>query len=200
LTTSDTTVVGQTASYVGLSYWMGIDNAFFYLLGSPTTYSSCGTIVGYHAMTITGQFFYSWLQVRNSWGIFWGNYGYFYLSTGAWSSCQVQNDFAFSTFSSSSSSSSSYESYSLSKTLFNFGSSSPSDTILIPKPDGDSNSFYYYLICDIIIISLLTICSGYAIWKLYCRRNKKITDSNGNEYTLLPDKSNKYGSTSTSTL
>jgi len=86
----------NTAQYVGLSFWMGVSNDFFYLSSNSPYWTSCNdTIIGYHAMAIYGQYYGNWVWVRNQWGTNWGSNGWFWLSQNSINSCQFQQDVSF---------------------------------------------------------------------------------------------------------
>jgi len=88
-------IVVNAAQYVGLTYWMGVSNDFFYLSSLYPYWSSCGTIIGYHAMSIYGQSYGNWLLVRNQYGSSWGDSGYFWLSKASKISCDFKADVSF---------------------------------------------------------------------------------------------------------
>jgi len=90
-------IIVNTAQYVGLTYWMGISNNFYYLSNSYPYLYSCDSsnIIGYHAMTIHGEYYGDWLYIKNQWGTSWGNNGWFWLYSGARTSCYFQADVSF---------------------------------------------------------------------------------------------------------
>jgi len=95
-------IIANTAQYVGLSFWMGISNNFFYLKSNNPYFYDCGTtndIIAYHAMSIHGvSEGGNYLYVKNSWGTEWGLNGYFWLSKNSISSCNFQPDVSFNSW------------------------------------------------------------------------------------------------------
>jgi len=88
-------IIANAAQYVGLTIGMAVSNDFYYVSSSYPYYTGCGTIIGYHAMAVYGQYYGNYLLLKNSWGTSWGSNGWVWLSKSSKVSCQFQNYVSF---------------------------------------------------------------------------------------------------------
>jgi cathepsin L len=82
-------IIANTAQYVGLSYVQQISNNFYYLSSTNPYLYECdiNNILGSRAMTIYGEYYGNWLLIKNSYGVNWGNQGWFWLNINARTTC-----------------------------------------------------------------------------------------------------------------